>query len=74
MEGFKQSDNDCPNMCLFQVRNEQELIEVSFYLETCGVEYSMFCEPDFGNENTAICTEIIYSDEDRQLFADFKLY
>ncbi len=63
-----------PNMCLFEVKDENELISVSNYLNSVKIKYSMFEEPDFGHEFTSICSEIIETEEKRELFQDFKLY
>lgn len=63
-----------PCICLFEVSDELELLRVTEYLRDNEIRYSCFEEPDFGHEYTAICTEIIRTDQKRTLFRNFKLY
>lgn len=73
-QGTKEETQTPPNLVLFQVKDQKELLKVKDYLNKHKFFYSMFLEPDFGDEYTSICTEIIKSEEDRAFFENFKLY
>jgi hypothetical protein len=62
------------NMVLFEVENEEELIKASNWLYFWEIEYIEFKESDMNNEFTSICTQIIDTEEKRNLFRGFKLY
>lgn len=71
----KFSDAVMPNMVLFEVKNEEELLEITQFLYEYKFGYDLFLEPDFNEEATALCSEAFNkNDPNRQLFKDFKLY
>lgn len=64
---------DTPNMVLFEVAGEAELIEVSRQLDVAGVKYAMFFEPDHDTGYTALCTYPV-TGEERRVFANYSKY
>jgi hypothetical protein len=45
---------------------------MSSYLDSCGIKYKEFREPDRNNELTAIATELLY-DDNRKYMKKFQL-
>jgi hypothetical protein len=63
-----------PNLVLFEVKDENALHRITFDLDEHRIDHSLFREPDMNYELTAICTEIIDSEEKRDFFRGFNLY
>lgn len=63
-----------PNICLFEVANELELLRASEHLRDNKIDYRIADEPDFNYGYTSICTEVIESMEIRAKLKGFKLY
>lgn len=61
------------NLILFEVKNEDHLVQTKAYLESRGIDAYMFYEPDYDMGYTAIATEPIEG-EDRKMFAKFNLW
>lgn len=62
-----------PSVILCTVKNEQDLMNQTRYLENNGIEFIEFREPDRNNELTSICSEPIYGEE-RKIFSKFQLF
>lgn len=56
-----------PHVCLFEVENERELIDVSRELDVQGVRHALFYEPDGDVGYTALATAPI-AGADREWF------
>ena len=61
-----------PSVIICGVKNEQSLIKQMNYLISNGVQFSIFKEPDLGNELTALATAPI-SGAARELFKKYQL-
>ena len=61
-----------PHLVLGQVKNEPELLKWADKLDAKGVKFSMFREPDIGNQATALATEPLY-DGKRSILKTVKL-
>ena len=59
---FIKSDDVHPHLVLCGVSSIIKLLNAEQYLKDIGVEYCVFCEPDIGNEPTAIATEPLSGD------------
>ena len=57
---------------LLHVENERELIKAMQYLDSKGIRYRHFIDPDLNNELTAVATECILGSK-RKVMKDFKL-
>lgn len=62
-----------PNVCLFQVADERELIAVVQALQKTQIKFHAFYESDYDAGYTALATEPI-SGEARLFFKDFTPY
>lgn len=60
-------------LILLQIENQEELLNVSKYLNENEIEHETFFEPDYDMGYTSICTKPIYGKE-RNLFKKFKLW
>lgn len=65
--------SETPNVCLFQVENERELVAVAQCMKRDGVEHEMFYERDHDTGYTALATVPIRG-EQRLLFKDYRKY
>lgn len=61
------------SLILFEVKNEDHLVQTKAYLDSRGIDSYMFFEPDYDTGYTAIATEPIEG-EDRKMFAKFNLW
>lgn len=62
-----------PNICLFEVADEDELIAVVRQLRSARIKHSAFYERDYDVGFSAVATEPISGDA-RSFFANFKRY
>lgn len=62
-----------PNVCLFQVADEEELVTVVRALQRAKIKHHAFYERDYDTGFTALATEPI-SGEGRLFFKDFTSY
>ena len=68
--GFRFGDHS--HMVCFEIDGEDKLLTAAMHLETNGIAFHMFHEPDIG-EHTAICTMPLCGQQRRPL-KRFKLY
>jgi hypothetical protein len=61
-----------PNLVVFGISNEKKLICVQEKLNTLGVKFRTFVEPDRDNEITALATEPV-NGEVRKIFKKYQL-
>lgn len=71
-QGLIKSDTKHPHLVFCSVSDEFDLVEYSTKLESKGIRYQVFLEPDIGNKLTAIATEPIYG-SNRKIFRNLKL-
>lgn len=57
---------------LLHVENERELIKAMHFLDSKGIRYRHFIDPDLNNELTSVATECILGSK-RKVMKDFKL-
>lgn len=62
------------SIVLFEVKNEDHLIQTNEYLKDRGIKTYMFFEPDYDMGYTAIATEPISNEKDRAIFKRFKMW
>lgn len=60
-------------ICMLAVPDEDALLELGVRIQTAGVQYRLICEPDLGNQATAIATEPITGSR-RKLFRGAMLW
>ena len=60
-----------PNVVYCDVRDEQRLLKFARKLDKEGIRYTLFQEPDIGNQYTALATEIVT--DCRSVFKDLQL-
>ena len=63
---------DHPSVIVCGIKGEPQLHSVASWLDTNGVKYKKFHEPDIGNQLTSISTEPIYDDQ-RNKFKKYQL-
>ena len=61
-----------PHLVLGKVKDEPELLKWADKLDAKGVKFSMFREPDIGNQATALATEPLYNGK-RSILKNVKL-
>ena len=61
------------HLVLFGVKSEEELHKAHHKLESNNINTRLFCEPDIGNQATALCTEQI-SQPNKKLFSKYNLW
>jgi hypothetical protein len=69
---FLPAGQEHPHIIVCQVRDEPALRQSLHRLQTHGVRFRAFLEPDLGNELTALATEPVF-DGTRRLFRRFPL-
>jgi len=62
-----------PNVIVLVVKSEHKLLEVAEKLQTLGIIFKEFREPDIGNQMTALATIPLFG-ENRKFFAKFQLF
>lgn len=58
---------DHSHMILFGIKDEADLRKAAAFLDTKGIKYEMFYEPDYDTGYTSICTEPIRGDQRKPL-------
>jgi hypothetical protein len=61
-------------LILLSAKDENDLASIAEKLEERGIQYYMFYEPDNGMRYSAICTQPITENRDRNFFKKWKLY
>lgn len=64
--------DDHPSVIILDIKTEAKLNNVKNYLDSIGVKFVSFHEPDRDNELTSIATEPIFEDR-RRFFKKFQL-
>lgn len=62
------------SIVLFEVKNEEHLIQANEYLKDRGIKTYMFFEPDYDMGYTAIACEPLSDEKDRNIFKRFKMW
>lgn len=68
----RHNSGDINHMVLCQASHGDHLMSIAEYLDEKGIDYAMFCEPDIGNQYTAIATKPLRGQE-REPLRKFKL-
>lgn len=61
------SFGDHSHLICFDIKTQDELIKAAQFLESRGIRYEMFYEPDFDTGYTSICTEPLRGDQRKPL-------
>ena len=61
-----------PNLVVFGIDNEQQLVKTKNKLDQLGIKTEIFIEPDIGDQYTALCTEPV-DGLTRKVFRSYKL-
>lgn len=69
---FLEKDVEHPHLVVLAVKDEPQLFKSAKKLDTAGIRYCTFIEPDRGGEATALATEPI-SGEQRRFFKNYQL-
>lgn len=69
---FGKVDGKISHFCIFGVKNANELVEINGFLNSKGVNFAIFHEPDFDMGYTALATEPLVGQR-REIMADFKI-
>lgn len=64
---FSDSKSDHPHICLCAVKNEANLISGALHLNSYGIRFYAWYEPDRNNELTALATAPISGNQRRYL-------
>ena len=70
-KAFLSENLEHPHLIVLSVKDQPSLFKVARKLDTTGVRYRIFIEPDRGDEATALCTEIIQGDA-RRIFKNYQ--
>lgn len=70
-KAFPQPQETC-NLIVCTVADEKALYDFSDKLIESGIQHAAFCEPDIGNQLTALATEPLYGDQ-RKAFSNLPL-
>lgn len=71
--GKKFGNEDIPNLVLLSVKDEKDLKSIFRKLDSRGIEFCVFFEPDISSF-TAICTRPITDEKERSIFSKWDLY
>jgi hypothetical protein len=72
-EIFVEWHNNSNYLCCLCVDKEEELSRLILKLTLYNIKFSVFREPDIGNQITAIAVEPISKEKHKQLFKKLKL-
>ena len=67
-------DQGISNLVLLSAKDENALIDISEKLGMRGIKFYIFYEPDNSMGNSAICTEPIIENRDRNFFKKWNLF
>lgn len=67
-------DGPTSSLVLLSARDKRELLNISKELEEIGIEHYTFFEPDNGMGYSAICTQVVASEIERNVFRRWELY
>lgn len=70
-KAFLSENLEHPHLVVLSAKNQQALFKVANKLDTAGVRYRIFIEPDRGDEATALATEVI-SGDNRHIFRNYQ--
>jgi len=70
-KAFLSENLEHPHLVVLSVKDQTALFKVARKLDTTGVRYRIFIEPDRGDEATALCTEVISGDA-RRIFKNYQ--
>lgn len=62
------------HLILLEAKSEEHLCSIAETLSAAGIKHHLFFEPDHGRGYTSLTTEPLYTKEQRQHLAGFKLY
>ena len=72
--GFRfQKPDETSYLIVLEVANEQELNEAAQVIESRGIKFYKFFEPDNDMGYSALCTEAVYENRERNVFKRWKL-
>lgn len=75
-ERYGEKDATIPSLILLEVKDEEELVHLSFKLSEKHIKYHIFFEPDIGEEGgefTSLTTEPL-DQEQRKVFSNLRLW
>ena len=70
--GLIPSESQVPNLVLCALASEESLLAAARRLDSLGISYRIFREPDIGDQFTALCTGIVSGDS-RRHFRKYRL-
>ena len=62
------------NLILLEAKNEKDLLNIAKKLDTRGIDFYIFHEPDDNMGYSAICTRPVVSEKERSFFKKWDLY
>lgn len=71
-EQFKEWHHSSNYLCCLE-SSKCRMLELIDYLSLLKIKYSVFTEPDIGNEMTAVAIESLSKEDHKKIFKKFKL-